>query len=106
MKRTTLYKIDRSHGPVSLFSEVAAGAVFASKHSAKPEDPDLPEVECYCENTTCVVREVNVAMKLRGTKQPPKYRCPVCGWPMKRHGYRSDVTLVPVRRPVRRPEVT
>jgi hypothetical protein len=108
---STLYKVRR---PKGWLDPMTVGelweSLFAVKSVPRPDDTHTPEVECYCLNEECVVREVFVRMKRFGEPepQPPQYRCPICGGEMEKHGYREYITLSPVedREPANGPPPT
>lgn len=92
-----LYRVKPETGkfpsPFTL-SELSA-MKFHRIHVDKPECDYMPRTEWYCWNPECVVREVEINVKLYGEKLP-EMTCPACKGPMEMHGYIEYETLVPV----------
>jgi hypothetical protein len=64
-----------------------ARAKFCRKPVAKPECEHTPRGEWYCPNEDCVVREVEISVKLFGEPMPAAMKCPACGIAMKFHNW-------------------
>jgi aspartate carbamoyltransferase regulatory subunit len=72
------------------------GAISYQLPSPKPQNPDCPRGEWYCQNPECVVREVRIRCKLHGEGRAVM-RCPVCGVLLKFHHWLRTKTLVPYK---------
>lgn len=55
---------------------------------SQPDDNHMFQGQWYCENQSCVVREVLVSVKLFAEKEPSLLKCPACSQgPLTFHGY-------------------
>src|SRR5262245_51678010 len=57
---------------------------LAAARKASPGEY-LWEVEGYCQNTDCNIREVTVELKEFAGPTPPQFSCPVCGQELTVH---------------------
>lgn len=73
------------------------GAKTCHYRTDEPERPHVPTTYHYCENSECVVRDVETRMKLHGEPLPVQLRCPVCGQTMKHFGFVGRETLLLVK---------
>lgn len=75
-----------------------SGELMESKYSrirvAKPVCEFTPRGEWYCWNEYCVVREVEISLKLFDEEMPSDVFCPVCKKKMTFHNWIEYETLI------------
>jgi hypothetical protein len=67
---------------------------FQDRLVGKPKCEHSFTQRWYCCDEDCVVREVEISMKLFGEKKPT-VMCPACGGVMETHGYVEEEGMTP-----------
>lgn len=72
--------------PADLTRAEPIATVLAEARARDGTECFVGEIECYCKDSDCAIREVTLVLKeLHGPTTPARLRCPACRRPLKMH---------------------